>query len=119
MSVFDQLAGLIPKTEQEAAVQDEAEDAPKGSVTTAQPLTEMMGYGCSTKRYLNPRDLQYALEDAKTTCTRMWNERKRFRDDTKDMAGAHNKLQKALQAAAEAARAYADAQDDKVKKLRA
>ena len=104
MSTFDHLAGLAaaPQTE-------EAGEAADGQT---QPLTEMMGYGMS-KRYLNPRDLQYSLEDAKTTCQRMWTEKQRYKEDAEGLEAAHNKLQKALQAAGEAAKAYADAQDSK------
>jgi len=101
MSHFDKLAGLTEQEEQ--GDQDDGRN----------PLHEMMGM--MPRRYLNKRDLQYALEDAATTCDRMWKEKKRFAkgDELGKMKPKYDALVSALKAAAKAAEACADAQDDK------
>jgi len=96
MGQFDKLAGL---TEQEQD-QDDGRN----------PLHEMMGM--MPRRYINKRDLQYALEDAATTCERMWAEKKRWKDPgLSKMEPKHKALVSSLRAAAKAAESCADAAD--------
>jgi hypothetical protein len=72
-------------------------------------LDEMMG---NPRRYVNPRDLQYHLEDAATTCERMWADARRYKKDKQDKhKGAHDALVSALRDAAAKAKALADARD--------
>ena len=106
MSHFDALAGL---TEQKQQNQDDGHN----------PLHEMMGHGMP-RRYLNKRDLQYSLEDAATTCERMWSEKARYRESgLSKLKPKHEALLTALRAAAKAAEACADASDAAEKQLRA
>ena len=69
-------------------------------------LSEMLG-NMHGRRYVNHRDLQYALEDAATTCERNWKDRKGYQEH-KGMEDEHNALVAALREASAKARAYED-----------
>lgn len=85
--------------------------------STPESLEEM--FMSRPMRYLNPRDLQYSLEDAATACERNWEDRTRHRMSERDKSAkpAHDKLVKALRAAAAAAKDYADAQDKAIERI--
>lgn len=76
--------------------------------TKHEPLEEMfMG---RPMRYVNPRDLQYSLEDAATACERHWADRKRHRspEGQKEMKASYDAMVKALRTAATKAKECAD-----------
>ncbi len=70
-------------------------------------------------RYINPRELQYQLEDVATACERTWKDRTRRPavGNMSELKAPHEKLLKALRAAAQAAQEYAEADDERMEKL--
>jgi len=72
-------------------------------------LSEMMG-GMHVSRYVNHRDLQYALEDAATTCERSWKDRKGYKEH-KGLADKHKALIECLRDCSKKAGTYADGMD--------
>jgi len=112
VSLFDRLSDQI----QEDAAPASSE-APRASLfestaellneSEGEVLSEMLG-GMHVSRYMNPRDLQYALEDAATTCERSWADRKRWNEGA-GLEKPHNNLVTCLRDCSKKAKAYADA----------
>jgi len=63
-------------------------------------------------RYMNYRDLQYALEDAVTTCERNWTDKKRWREPgVSKLDKSHADLVQCIKDCAKRAKSFADAFD--------
>jgi len=120
MSLLDRLNTQIeelasPAGEAVPLVEDNAPtDAALLGLTEDAVLTEMLG-GMHVSRYLNPRDLQYSLEDAATTCERSWADRKRWNEEA-GLEKSYNTLVACLRDCSKKAKAYADAIDAARKK---
>jgi len=137
MSLFDRLSAPIEEQEQpagdaapltedtdvetgiddsQAEVQTEETDGPSDAeilgLTESEDgvLSEMLG-GMHVRRYVNHRDLQYALQDAATTCERNWKDRSHYKEHKK-LEGKHKDLVECLRDCAKKAGAYADSQDE-------
>ena len=72
-------------------------------------LSEMLG-GMHVNRFLDHRTLQYALEDAATTCERSWKDRKGYKEH-KGLADKHKALIECLRDCSKKAGTYADGMD--------
>lgn len=120
MSLFNRLSSKIEEQEQpagDAALLTEDTDALTEEHEPSEVeilgltedddgvLSEMLG-GMHVRRYVNHRDLQYALEDAATTCERNWKDAMNRREH-KTCEAEHTALVAALRDASKKAGAYA------------
>jgi hypothetical protein len=127
MSLFDRSSAPIEEQEQPAGEAAPLTEAVEGQTEeTAGPsdaeilgltegedgvLSEMLGGMHGVRRYVNHRDLEYALQDCATTCERNWKDQMNRREN-KGMEGKHKALVECLRDCAKKAGAYADDQEE-------